>query len=72
MNDREIADRIAFLRDKLEQIGIGSPTLSALGYGAMLELESLLGLHRYSIAEILGDHAESVPSRSEDEIGETG
>lgn len=66
MNDREIADRITFLRGKLEQIGVGSPTLSALGYGAMLELESLLGLHRYSIAEILSNDADGVPSGSED------
>lgn len=57
MTEREIRDHIALLRDSLEAIGVGSPTLSALGYGAMLELESLLGLHRYSIAEILGNHA---------------
>lgn len=65
--DREIADRIALLRGKVEQIGPGSPTLSALGYGAMLELESLLGLHRYSIAEILGDGTESAPEGAEEE-----
>ncbi len=67
MTDREIADRIALLRGQLEQIGIGSPTLSALGYGAMLELESLLGLHRYSIAEILGNDADGAQENAEEE-----
>ncbi len=68
MNDREIADRIALLRGQLEQIGIGSPTLSALGYGAMLEMESLLGLHRYSIAEILGGQADGAQEGAEEEV----
>ena len=57
-SEQEIRDRIVLLEAALDEIGVGSPTLYALGMGARSELQSLLDDHQPSMAEVITDHAD--------------